>query len=67
MSPLIFELWLFSPIYVLFKLACLVALFDSKLQIFKNSSKLTIIGIFNDILSTQNVEIARFARNIFGY
>ena len=40
-----------------------VILFDRKLQIFKNSPKLTISGIFNELLSTQNVNVARFARN----
>ena len=45
----------FSPIK---KLTCLVTLFDNKLQIFKNSPKLTIFGIFNELLSTQNVMLA---------
>ena len=35
---------------------------DRKLQIFKNSPKWTIFGIFNLFLSIQNVSIARFAR-----
>ena len=26
--------------------------------------KLTIFGIFNELLSTQNVNVARFARNV---
>ena len=43
---------------------CLVALFDSKLQVFKNSQKLTIFGIFYDLLSTQIANLARFARNV---
>ena len=43
-------------------LTCLVTLFDRKLQVFKNSPKWTIFGIFVDILSTQNVNITRFAR-----
>ena len=42
----------------------LVALFDRKLQIFKNSPKWTIFGIFNELLSNQNVNVARFARNV---
>ena len=42
-----FEFWLFSPIFVLLKLTCLVTLFDRKLQVFKNSSKWNIFGIFN--------------------
>ena len=58
-----YEFWLFSPIFDLLKLTCLVTLFDCKLQIFKNSSKWTIFGIFNDFLSIQNVKVARFARN----
>ena len=37
----IFEFWRFPPIFVL------VNLFDRKLQVFKNSPKWTIFGIFN--------------------
>ena len=36
-------------------------LFDRKLQVFK---KWTIFGIFNELLSTQNVNAARLARNV---
>ena len=39
--------WHFPPIFVLLKLTCLVTLFDHKLQVFKNSPKWTIFGIFN--------------------
>ena len=60
----IFEFWHFSPIFVLLKLTCLVTLFDRKLQVFKNSPKWTIFGIFNLFLSIQNVNVARFARNV---
>ena len=42
-----FEFWHFSPIFVLLKLTCLVTLFDRKLQVYKNSPKWTIFGIFN--------------------
>ena len=42
----IFKFWHFPPIFVLLKLTCLVALFDRKLQIFENSSKLTIFSNF---------------------
>ena len=35
-----------------------------KCRIFKNSPKLAILGIFNELLSTQNVNVARFARNV---
>ena len=45
----IFEFWHFQPIFVLSKLICLVTLFDRKLQIFKNSSKLIIFGISNKL------------------
>ena len=38
--------WHFSPIFVLLKLTCLVTLFDSKLQVLKNSPKWSIFGIF---------------------
>ena len=31
---------------------------------FQKSPKLTILGIFNELLSTQNVNVARFARNV---
>ena len=37
-----FEFWHFSPIFVLWKLTCLVKLFDRKLQFSKNSPKWTI-------------------------
>ena len=34
-------------------------------EIFKKKlAKLTIFGIFNELLSTQNVSVARFARNV---
>ena len=42
-----FEFWRFPPIFGLLKLTCLVTLFDRKLQVFKNSPKWTIFGIFN--------------------
>ena len=53
-----------APIFVLSKLTCLVTLLDCKLQVFKNSPKLTISSILNELLSTQNVNLARFARNV---
>ena len=59
-----FEFWRFPPIFVLLKVTCLVTLFDCKLKIFKNSPKWTIFGILNKDLSTQNVNVARFARNV---
>ena len=54
----------FPPIFVQLKLTCLVTLFDLKLHVFKNSPKWTIFGIFNWLLSTKNVNVARFARNV---
>ena len=48
----------FPPIFVFLKVSNLVTLFDRKLQVFKNSSKLTIFDIFNQFLSTQNVNVA---------
>ena len=45
-------------------MSCLVPLFDRKLQVLKNLPKWTIFGIFNLLLSTQNVNVARFARNV---
>ena len=62
-----FECWHFPLIFVLLKLTCLVTLFDRKLQVFKSSPKWTILGIFNQLLSTQNVNVARFARNVKWY
>ena len=56
---------IFDP-YILFEnySKCLVTLFDRKLQIFKNSAKLTIFAIFNERLTTQNENIARLTRNV---
>ena len=58
---LIFQLWHFPPIFVLLKLTCLVTVFERKLQVFKNSPKWSIFGIFKELLSTQNVNVTRFA------
>ena len=59
-----FEFWHFPSIFVLLKLTFLVTLFDDKHQVFKNSPKWTIFCTFNELLSTQNVNVARLARNI---
>ena len=56
--------WHFPPIFDLLKLTCLVTLFDRKLQVFKNSLNWTIFDIFNLLLSTQNVNVARLDRNV---
>ena len=55
---------IFHNFFVLLKMTYLVTLFDRKLQAFKNSPKLTFFGIFCELLSTQNVNVARFARNV---
>ena len=60
----IFQFWHFPSILVLLELTCLVTLFDRKLQVFKNSPNWVFYGIFNQLLSTQNVNVARFARNV---
>ena len=58
----IFEFCHFQPIFVLSELICLVTLFDRKLQIFK---KIDHFWHFEQtFLSTQNVNVARFARKI---
>ena len=69
-----FNFWRFRLIFVLLKVTCLVTLFDRKLQNFKNSLKLNAtffcdlqtltFDIFNELLSIQNVYVARFARNV---
>ena len=43
--------------FVLFKMTCLVTLFDRKLQVFQKFAKLTIVGILS-------VNVACFAGNI---
>ena len=58
----IFSFVTFHQFFVLLKLTCLVTLFDGKLQVFKTSPKLAIFGIFNELLATQNVNVARFTR-----
>ena len=45
------------------KMTCLVTLFDRRPQVFKNSLKLTIFGILNELLSTRSMNVAHFARN----
>ena len=55
-------IWDFPPIFVILKMTCLVTLFDIKL--FSKLSNWTTFGIFNELLSTQNVNVARIARNV---
>ena len=61
---LIFRLGHFLPSFVRLKVTCHVTLFDRKLQVFKHSPKWTVFGIYNELLSTQNINVARFARNV---
>ena len=55
-----FKFWHFSPIFDLFGNTVWPEASDFQ----KNSQKWTIFGIFNWLLSTQNVNVARFARNV---
>ena len=65
MSHLIFLILAFSTnFFVLLELTCLVTLFNQKFQVFKKSPSSPIFGIFNELLSTQNANVARFARNV---
>ena len=47
--------------FVLSKLTCLVALQAAG---FQKLAKLTIFGMFNELLATQSVNVARFALNV---
>ena len=60
----VFPIRHFPTIFVQLKMTWQVTLFDRKFQVFKKSPKLTIFGNFNELLSTQNVNVARFARNV---
>ena len=51
----LFQFGHFRPIFVILKLTCLVTLFDRKLQGFRTSPKLTIFGIFNELLYTHSL------------
>ena len=54
------RIWIFDlGIFHLF-LSCLLTLFDLKLQVVKVDE----FSIFNELLSTQNANIARFAGNV---
>ena len=57
----VYLLWHFSSIFVQIKLTSLVTLFGRKLKVFKNSPNCTI---FYKLLSTQNVNVAHFARDV---
>ena len=55
-----FEFWYFPPTFVLLKVTCLESLFERKLQVFKNRQSRSI---FNELLSIEYVNVARFALN----
>ena len=59
-----FEFWHFPPFFVLWKVTCLVTLFDRKLLVVINRPNWPFFGIFNEFLSTQNLNVARFARKV---
>ena len=60
LSHLNFQFWHFSLTFFLLKLTCLVTLFDSKLQVLKTRQT----GPLFCFVPTQNVNIARFAREV---
>ena len=64
MSHLNFGILAFSINFVLIKLTCLVTLFDRKLHVFKTSPNMSIFCICHELLSTQNVNVVRFAHNV---
>ena len=43
---------------------CPITILTGSNLLYKNSSKWTIFGIFNELLITLNVDVARFARNV---
>ena len=57
-THVLLELWHIPPIFVQIKLECLVILFDRKLQL------AIFFSIFNELMFTQYVNVARFARNV---
>ena len=62
---LIFEFWPFPPIVVLLKLTCLVTLFlTASFRFSKTRQNWPFFDIFKKLLSTQNVNLAHFARSI---
>ena len=59
--------WKITPNWLEFlssKMSCLVPLIDRNLQVFKNSPKWNILGIFYLLFSIQNVNVARFVGNV---
>ena len=58
------NLVIFHHFFVLLKVTCLVTLFGRKLQVLKKLVKMNYFWHFWQFLSTQNVNVARFARNV---
>ena len=56
---------IFHQFQVISKLTYLLTLFDHKLQVSENSSNWSVFGNFYVLLSTQNINVARFARNVY--
>ena len=59
MSNLRFGVLAFSTHFVLNSFTCLVTLFDRELQFNKSE---TFLAFLNELLSTRNINVARFAR-----
>ena len=64
MSHLNSSILVFSNNFCLIKNALSGNTAAAKFRLSKKSPKLTIFGNFNELLSTQNVNVARFARNV---
>ena len=57
-THVLLEFWHIPPIFVQIRLECLVILFDRNLQL------AIFFSIFNELMFTQYVNVARFARNV---
>ena len=64
MSHFQFSILAFSTIYSFIKIDLSGNTVWPQASNFKNSPKLNIFGIFNTLWATQNINVARFARNI---
>ena len=64
MSHLNFSILAFSTNFYPLKFKCLVTLFDRKHHASKTCQNGSFLAFFHGILSTQNVNVARFARKV---
>ena len=66
LKSVIYDIWIlaFSTDFRTIKIDLSGNTIWPQLQVFKNLPKLTILGIFNELLSMQNLNVARFARNV---